>query len=279
MEVVHASRYHWQCSITAASSRFLSAAELQECHADCVVVDLKLVTCPLCIAQCFTAFIPGGVVCSAAVMVGESIKLEASAAFKHLAWQPMPGHVVLEWEGSVYTRSQRLCVVTGWVPRQPPAEQRALQWLAFAKQCLGNSNACSTWDLPAFATVADALASHPPYRVPLSNFRVVLHHAKLAAPLVPQALNGAVVAFTCAASNDTISSGSSLDSAEAKASWCLAIGIVRTVDAAKELLYILTTAPLEVLKQSTTIEVSICILLFMRHKSTDMPETCCWSCC
>lgn len=141
--------------------------------------------------------------------------------------------------------------MTGWVPRQPPAEQRALQWLAFAKQCLGQTNSCTTWDLSAFATVADALASRPPYKAPLSHFTVVFHHAKLAAPLNPQALNGAVVAFTKA-----VADANADDSAEAAPSVCLAMGIVRTVDAAKGLLYILTPEPLDVIKQADTIEVS-----------------------
>lgn len=144
----------------------------------------------------------------------------------------------------------------GWVPRQPPAEQRSLQWLAFAKQCLGSSNTCITWDLSAFATIADAIASHPPYRAPLANFRVVFHHAKLATSLVPQALNGAVVAFTAPATDAAADGEADIQAADTAPSVCLAMGIVRSVDPAKGLLYILAPVSLDVLQQATTIEVS-----------------------
>lgn len=111
--------------------------------------------------------------------------------------------------------------------------------------------------MAAFASTADALALHPPYRVPLSHFKVVLHHAKLAESLSPQALNGAVVAFTAPASQASADEHAGVESDEAPPSLCLAVGIVRSIDAGKGLAYVLTPVPLEVLKQATSIEVSI----------------------
>ncbi len=137
--------------------------------------------------------------------------------------------------------------VSSWAPRQPPSEQRALQWLAFARQCTGHHlNSCS-WDLTAFATAADDLACSPPYRVPLSHFNVIFHEASIAAPQVLQALNGSLVALTKAAGNRRAGATA--------VSECVGIGIVRSVDPAKQLLYILTPTPLKLLQQATTLEV------------------------
>jgi len=144
--------------------------------------------------------------------------------------------------------------VSSWAPRQPPSEQRALQWLAFARQCTGhNLNSCS-WDLPAFVTAADDLACSPPYRVPLSHFNVIFHEASIAAPQVLQALNGSLVALTKAAGN--VPAGNT-HAATTAVSECLGIGIVRSVDPAKQLLYILTPTPLKLLHQATTLEVTV----------------------
>ena len=137
-----------------------------------------------------------------------------------------------------------------------------MQWLAFAKQCLGRDSSPITWDLPAFAAVADALAAHPPYTVPLAHLTVVFHHAKVAEHLIPQALNGAVVALTSPAAAAATKDSSAGPSAEAVAAPCLAVGIVRSVDPVKGLLYMLTPAPMGVLKQATTLEVSEALRVF-----------------
>ncbi|DBA97526.1 TPA: hypothetical protein ACH3X1_015224 [Trebouxia sp. C0004] len=145
--------------------------------------------------------------------------------------------------------------VSSWPPRQPPTEQRALQWLAFARQCTGHHlNPCS-WDLPAFVTAADELASSPPYRVPLSHFNVIFHEASIAAPQVLQALNGSVVAVTKTAGDALAGNTRAGAAATIAVSECLGIGIVRSVDPAKQLLYILTPTPLKLLQQATNLEV------------------------
>lgn len=145
--------------------------------------------------------------------------------------------------------------VSSWAPRQPPSEQRALQWLAFARQCTGHHlNSCS-WDLPAFATAADDLACSPPYRVPLSHFNVIFHEASIAAPQVLQALNGSLVALTKAAGNVLAGNKRAGAAATTAVSECLGIGVVRSVDPVKQLLYILTPTPLKLLQQATTLEV------------------------
>ncbi len=113
------------------------------------------------------------------------------------------------------------------------------------------------WDLPAFSATADALAAYPPYKVPLSRFNVVFHEASIAPARTLQALNGAVVALTTAAAK-VESEGGDADgrvAAEAAASDCLGIGIVRSVDPAKQLLYILTSTPMPLLEETTTLEV------------------------
>ncbi len=145
--------------------------------------------------------------------------------------------------------------VSSWAPRQPPSEQRALQWLAFARQCTGHHlNSCS-WELPAFATAADDLACSPPYRVPVSHFNVIFHEASIAAPQVLQALNGSLVALTKAAGDALAGNKHAGAAATTAVSECLGIGIVRSVDPVKQLLYILTPTPFELLQQATTLEV------------------------
>ena len=119
------------------------------------------------------------------------------------------------------------------------------------------SSPCS-WDLPAFAAAADGLAAHPPYKVPLSRLQVVFHHATIADAQLLQALNGAVVALTKPAEKPQ-HKGMGTNAAAAAApnapSACLGLGIVRSVDPDKQLLYILTTTPLEHLQKATTLEV------------------------
>lgn len=147
-----------------------------------------------------------------------------------------------------------------------------MQWLAFAKQCLGQDSSSNRWDLPAFAAVADALAAHPPFKVPLSHLKVIFHHAKVAEHLTPQALNGAVVALTAPVAATVTQDSSATTSAEAVAAPCLAVAIVRSVDPAKGLLYMLTPAPLDVLKQATTLEVGTPLQIFsdVSAKSSQM---------
>lgn len=113
---------------------------------------------------------------------------------------------------------------------------------------------CS-WDLPAFAAAADALAAHPPYKVPLSQFQVVFHHARIPDAQVLQALNGAVVALTKPAEEPKTAGG---EGDQTGPSVCLGIGIVRSVDPAKQLLYMLMPAgPLHDVQQATRLEVKV----------------------
>lgn len=151
---------------------------------------------------------------------------------------------------------------SGWAPRQPPSEQRALQWLAFARQCIGQTCHNCSWDLPAFAAAADGLAAHPPYKVPLSCLQVVFHHASVADDQVLQAINGAVVALTRPAERlQSGHKGSGKAGRHAAVPVCLGLGIVRSVDPAGQLLYILTPTPLQDLQQATTLEVCVCLEL------------------
>ena len=76
---------------------------------------------------------------------------------------------------------------------------------------------------------------------------------------VLQALNGAVVALTKPAEKLQFDSGIPMDSAAAATisapSVCLGIGIVRSTEPAKQMLYILTPIALQHLQQATTLEV------------------------
>ena len=145
---------------------------------------------------------------------------------------------------------------SGWAARQPPSEQRALQWLAFARQCIGETSVHCSWDLPAFAAAADGLAAHRPYKVPLSRLQVVFHHASIANDQVLQAVNGAVVALTKPAERlQSSEKGSSKAGSHAAVPVCLGVGLVRSVDPAGQLLYILTPTPMQDLQQATTLEV------------------------
>ena len=75
---------------------------------------------------------------------------------------------------------------------------------------------------------------------------------------VLQAVNGAVVGLTRAASG----SGSKT----AAVSECLGVGVVRSVNAAEQMLYILTPTPEELLPEVTMLEVRLDHVLRLDHQ-------------
>lgn len=105
-------------------------------------------------------------------------------------------------------------------------ERRAMQWNGFAISCC---DASGNFDMPKLHSKApgDAIASQPPFRVPLHAVTVKSIFDHIPSGQILRALNGSVVGL-CARG----------DSQSEPA--CLGIGIVRAVSAQENLLYILT---------------------------------------
>ncbi|KAK9813030.1 hypothetical protein WJX72_007830 [[Myrmecia] bisecta] len=126
-------------------------------------------------------------------------------------------------------------------------EARALQWLAFAMGCLGRPPAQGRWDLDAFAAAALGLAACCPFVVAWQDVHIEGLHASCAEPVLPHAVNGVVVGLAKG-------QAAALEGGKAVLE-CVGAAVVRTVDAAKGLLYLLTSVPEAVLQQVTTLQV------------------------
>lgn len=127
------------------------------------------------------------------------------------------------------------------------SESRTLLWLQWARQCVGCEPGWGQgWGPEAAEKLAIALAEHPPYQVPLGCVRVEALHGEIPLGETVTVLNGAVVGLM-GASNDPMKGTMSKDvydrSFHDSLAPCLGLGLVRGVDTAKKLLYVLTSVP------------------------------------
>ncbi|XP_077221612.1 polynucleotide 5'-hydroxyl-kinase NOL9-like [Tasmannia lanceolata] len=124
--------------------------------------------------------------------------------------------------------------------------------IAYFRQCFRSDLNITTKNELVYA-----LASHPPYEVPISRFKVMHLHRQVPFSEIFHSLNATIVGLAV----------SSLKPTESKTStpWCVGLGLVRGVDLSKELLYLITPVPrynlekVDVLLQGF-IEIPTCLL-------------------
>eukprot|EP00879_Flechtneria_rotunda_P025087 GHRR01026634.1.p1 GENE.GHRR01026634.1~~GHRR01026634.1.p1 ORF type:complete len:274 (-),score=92.87 GHRR01026634.1:95-916(-) len=138
-------------------------------------------------------------------------------------------------------------------------ESRSLMWLSWAqrlaKECSsGGSSTNSNSPASSATAAADAsdehaeaaagLAAAIPYQVPVQDVQIHLLHAQVSQSELPTAINGSLVGLVCSAGG-----------VQKHPQHCLGIGLIRAIDARKELLYLLTELPEEQLQQVDTLVV------------------------
>ncbi|GAB4817782.1 hypothetical protein N2152v2_004828 [Parachlorella kessleri] len=152
-----------------------------------------------------------------------------------------------------------------------PVESRALQWLAWARQCVATMRVsrnvsagtpqqeeqqqqeagqiAATAVAAAGAELADGLAALLPFVVSMDDVCVEVLHGSVLPSQLPRALNGALVGL-CSAPAQHAS-----EDPAGQPPPCLGLGFVRAVDARKRLLYVLTDLQEEELEQVATLQL------------------------
>lgn len=115
-----------------------------------------------------------------------------------------------------------------------PVERRLLQWNSFAMQCckLSSIRDKNSWILKTSKPVGDYLAAEPPYMVSASDLQVESIFGAMPCSQTMRVLNATVVGLCYSESNTLGAVGHCLP--------CLGLGIVRSIDASSNMLYILT---------------------------------------
>ncbi|KAL9239560.1 hypothetical protein vseg_013869 [Gypsophila vaccaria] len=107
---------------------------------------------------------------------------------------------------------------------------REVRLMVYFRQCFRSDASITT-----IKELAHALASHTPYQVPISCIKIRHLHCDVPATEVLYSLNATVIGLA-------VSSGDS-----PSLPLCVGLGIVRGIDVAKNLLYIITPVPLNIL--------------------------------
>ncbi|KAK1264373.1 Polynucleotide 5'-hydroxyl-kinase NOL9 [Acorus gramineus] len=107
---------------------------------------------------------------------------------------------------------------------------RDLRLIAYIRQCFP-----SDMNIMTYKELAHALASLPPYQVPISAVKVMHLHCKVPNNENFHSLNATIVGLA-------MNYGKSADS-EPCVPWCFGLGIVRSIDVSNGLLYIITPVP------------------------------------
>lgn len=154
------------------------------------------------------------------------------------------------------------------VPKKSPI-LRELHIIAYFKQCFPSS------DAPTHPKeLAHALASLPPYEVSLSSIKIKHLHCQVPRTEVFYSLNATIVGLA-----------SSEDSEEMP--HCVGLGIVRSIDTMKGVLYLITPVPLEILEKvdlllqgfidlpTSLLQVQGCVSPYM--SANVLPEYYCWN--
>ncbi|PRQ16052.1 putative P-loop containing nucleoside triphosphate hydrolase [Rosa chinensis] len=103
---------------------------------------------------------------------------------------------------------------------------RDIRLMAYFRQCFSSNLNIST-----IKELANALASHPPYEVPISSIKIRHLHCQVPGTEIFYSLNGSIVGLA-------VSTEGSKD-----LPWCVGLGIVRSIDTLKGLLYVITPVP------------------------------------
>eukprot|EP00884_Botryococcus_braunii_P005046 jgi/Botrbrau1/14542/Bobra.0212s0009.1 len=136
------------------------------------------------------------------------------------------------------------CVPPGEQKRVSGPEARSLLWLAYWRSCLGQPPTVGGWGAPAFAAVATGLVHERPFQIRRSDIQISILHSWVHPSEQLRAVNGALVGLlrcpehaSPRKEHDAAVGGRD---AEDQLPQCLGIGIVRSVDVSRGLLYILT---------------------------------------
>eukprot|EP00887_Chlorella_sp_A99_P005329 scaffold1.g5329.t1 len=159
-------------------------------------------------------------------------------------------------------------------PGLSAVEQRALQWLAFAQQCVANSSSagCATEQVAGGdsssgepADPGDVLAAAVPFEVDLSDVEVQVLHSAVAPSQLAYALNASVVGLCGPAPEQgdaamvgtvAATAADSLLAAPPPSSLpCLGLGVVRAADARSGRLHVLTPVAEGQLERVTALQV------------------------
>ncbi|CAN6585263.1 unnamed protein product [Malus baccata var. baccata] len=103
---------------------------------------------------------------------------------------------------------------------------RDVRIMAYFRQCFSSS-----LNITTIKELANALASQPPYEVPISSIKIRHLHCQVPGAEIFYSLNATIVGLA-------VSSEGSKD-----LPWCVGLGIVRGIDTFKGLLYVITPVP------------------------------------
>ncbi|PQQ08470.1 polynucleotide 5-hydroxyl-kinase NOL9 [Prunus yedoensis var. nudiflora] len=103
---------------------------------------------------------------------------------------------------------------------------RDVRIMAYFRQCFS-----SNLNITTIKELAHALASHPPYEVPISSIKIRHLHCQVPGSEIFYSLNATIVGLA-------VSSEGSKD-----LPWCAGLGIVRGIDTFKGLVYVITPVP------------------------------------
>ncbi|CAK9312030.1 unnamed protein product [Citrullus colocynthis] len=103
---------------------------------------------------------------------------------------------------------------------------RDLRIMAYFRQCF--SRDCN---ITTIKELANALASHPPYQVPISSIKIRHLHCQVPSNQIFYSLNATIVGLAICSKNSE------------NPPWSVGLGIVRGIDTVKGLLYVITPIP------------------------------------
>ncbi|XP_010255658.1 PREDICTED: polynucleotide 5'-hydroxyl-kinase NOL9 [Nelumbo nucifera] len=107
---------------------------------------------------------------------------------------------------------------------------RDLKIIGYFRQCFP-----SDLNITTLKELAHALASQPPYEVPISSIKVLHLHCQVLSSEIFHSLNATIVGLAISSEKPTQS--------EMCAPWCVGLGIVRGIDISKGTFYVITPVP------------------------------------
>ncbi|KAK9278851.1 hypothetical protein L1049_028430 [Liquidambar formosana] len=124
---------------------------------------------------------------------------------------------------------------------------RDLRIMAYFRQCVP-----SNLNITTIKELAHALASHPPYEIPISSIKIRHLHCQVPSTELLYSLNASIV-------------GLAVSSEDSENPPCFGLGIVRGIDTFKQLLYVITPVPQSTLERVDLflqgfIQIPICLL-------------------
>ncbi|XP_044484586.1 polynucleotide 5'-hydroxyl-kinase NOL9 [Mangifera indica] len=109
---------------------------------------------------------------------------------------------------------------------------RDFRLMAYFRQCFSSNQSITT-----IKELAHALASHPPYEVPISSIKIRHLHCQVPSSEIFYSLNATIVGLAISAEMSE------------NLPWCVGLGIVRGIDALRGLFYVITPVPPNILEK------------------------------